>query len=96
MIYFFTDYERDRYILCDDLPIAWKLNNGPVTLKLLTIFKVVGLLDRYIYDTSPVINKLPLPSCIILEIENEIHYQRDIYFNKIIEPTITYKYPNEF
>ena len=33
---------------------------------------------------------------IALDIANEHHYQIDLYFNVLIEPSITYTYPNEY
>ena len=77
------------------MSIVWKLNNRPFTLKLLTILKIVTILEKYTSNSTSPINKLPLPDSILLNIEHELNYQRDVYFNKIIEPTITYNYPNE-
>ena len=92
----YTDYETDSCILYDEVPIDCKLNNRPFTLKLLTILKIVMILDKYTSNSTSPVNNLPLPYPILLNIEHELDYQRDVYFNKIIEPTITYNYPNEF
>ena len=54
------------------------------------------ILDKYTSNSTSPVNNLPLPDPILLNIEHELDYQGDVYFNKIIEPTITYNYPNEF
>ena len=84
-------------MLYDEVPIDWKLNNWPFTLKLkFKLLKIVTILDKYTSNSTSPVNNLPLPYPILLNIEHELDYQRDVYFNKIIEPTITYNYPNEF
>ena len=47
-------------------------------------------------DSTLVIFQLPLPLTMCFDIEQEIHYQRDLYFSSIIEPTIEYTYKNEY
>ena len=54
------------------------------------------ILDKHTSNSTSPVNNLPLPDPILLNIEHELDYQRDVYFNKIIETTITYNYPNEF
>ena len=57
--------------------------------------KIVTILEKFSTDSTLVIFQLPLPPTICFEIEQEIDYQRDLYFNSIIEPTIEYTYKNE-
>ena len=54
------------------------------------------ILDKYSSNSTSSVNNLPLPDPIIRNIEHELDFQRYVYFNRIIEPTITYNYPNEF
>ena len=42
------------------------------------------------------IDSLNVPNLIALDIADEHHYQIDLYFNLLIEPSITYTYPNEY
>ena len=60
--------------------------------------KIVATLEKnieciYIRD---VINSLEVPNLIALDIANEHDYQIDLYFNIVIEPNITYTYPNQY
>ena len=73
-----------------------KVNNRHINLKLLTICKIVTILEKCSTDSTLVIFQLRLPSTICFDIEQEINYQRDLYFNSIIEPTIEYTYKNKY
>ena len=42
------------------------------------------------------IDSLNVSNLIALDIANEHHYQIDLYFNILIEPSIPYTYPNEY
>ena len=42
------------------------------------------------------IDSLNVPNLIALDIANEHHYEIDLYSNILIEPSITYTYPNEY
>ena len=72
-----------------------KINNRHINLKLLTICKIVTIFKKCSTDSTLVIFQLPLPPTICFDIEQEIDYQRDLYFNSIIEPTIEYTHKNE-
>ena len=43
-----------------------------------------------------VIDSLQVPNLIALDIANEHDYQIDLYFNTVIEPSITHTYPSEY
>ena len=92
----YSDHERQMYILPHDLPRKMKINNRHINLKLLTICKIVTIIEKCSTDSTLVIFQLPLPLTMCFDIEQEIHYQRDLYFSSIIEPTIEYTYKNEY
>ena len=91
-----SDHERQTYILPHELPRKMKINNRHINLKLLTICKIVTIIEKCSTDSTLVIFQLPLPLTMCFDIEQEIHYQRDLYFSSIIEPTIEYTYKNEY
>ena len=92
----YSDHERQMYILPHELPRKMKINNRHINLKLLTICKIVTIIEKCSTDSTLVIFQLPLPLTMCFDIEQEIHYQRDLYFSSIIEPTIEYTYKNEY
>ena len=73
-----------------------KINNRHITLKLLTTCEIVSILQQCSTDSTLVTFQLPLPPVICCDTNEEIDYQRDLYFNSIIEPNVDYKYPNEY
>ena len=73
-----------------------KINNRHITLKLLTKCEIATIFEKCSTDSTLVIFQLPLPPIICFDIEQEIDYQRDLYFKSIIEPTIEYPYKNEY
>ena len=92
----YSDHERQMYILPHELLGKMKINNRHINLKLLTICKIVTIIEKCSTDSTLVIFQLPLPLTMCFDIEQEIHYQRDLYFSSIIEPTIEYTYKNEY
>ena len=92
----YSDHERQTYILPHELPRKMKINNRHINLKLLTICKIITIIEKCSTDSTLVIFQLPLPLTMCFDIEQEIHYQRDLYFSSIIEPTIEYTYKNEY
>ena len=92
----YSDHERQTYILPHELPRKMNINNRHINLKLLTICKIVTIIEKCSTDSTSVIFQLPLPLTMCFDIEQEIHYQRDLYFSSIIEPTIEYTYKNEY
>ena len=92
----YSDHERQMYILPHELPRKMKINNRHINLKLLTICKIVTIIEKCSTDSTLVIFQLPLPLTMCFDIEHEIHYQRDLYFSSIIEPTIEYTYKNKY
>ena len=92
----YSDHERQTYTLPHELPRKMKINNRHINLKLLTICKIVTIIEKCSTDSTLVIFQLPLPLTMCFDIEQEIHYQRDLYFSSIIEPTIGYTYKNEY
>ena len=60
--------------------------------------KILSILEKNIKCISvrDVIDTLEVPNLITLDITNEHDYQIDLYFNIVIEPNITYTYPNQY
>ena len=58
----------------------------------------MSILDKNIECISirDAIDNLQVPNLIPLDIANEHDYQIDLYFNIVIEPSITYTYPNQY
>ena len=84
-----------------DLPrfvdMATKINNQPISLKLLSTLAIIYITERHSSDNAEHFLKfLPLPKCVTKSILTEFKYQVELYFNKYIEPHIEYKYPNEY
>ena len=75
-----------------------KLNNRNLTLKLLSTLKIVSILEKNIECTSirDAIDSLQVPNLIAFDIANEHNYLIDLYFNIVIEPSITYTSPNQY
>ena len=92
----YSDHERQTHILPHALPRKMKINNRHINLKLLIICKIVTTIKKCSTDSTLVIFQLPLPLIMCFDIEQEVHYQRDLYFSSIIEPTIEYTYKNEY
>ena len=87
--------DRPTYY-CMNYQEKQKINNRHITLKLLTTCEIVSILQQCSTDSTLVTFQLPLPPVICCDINEEIDYPRDLYFNSIIEPTVDYKYPNEY
>ena len=92
----YADHERQTYILSHEMPRKMKINNRHITLELLTICAIITSLKKCSTDSALVTFQLPLPPVTSFNIEQERDYQRDLYFNSIIEPTVEYKYENEY
>ena len=92
----YSDHERQTYILPHELPRKMKINNRHITLKLLSTREIITILKKCSTDSTLVIFQLPLPPIRCFDVEQEIDYQRDLYFSSIIEPTIEYTYKNEY
>ena len=58
--------------------------------------EIVSILQQCSTDNALFSFQLPLPPVICCDINEEIDYQRYLYFDSIIEPTVDYKYPNEY
>ena len=60
--------------------------------------KIVSILEKNIecIYTRDAIDSLEVPNLIALDITNEHDYQIDLNFNIVIEPNITYIYPNQY
>ena len=81
------------------LDLYYKVNKREVTLKLLSTIRIVEILEKSMIDVEAIdipMNMLPLPHQLCVAIDDEYEYQRDLYFTSSVEPTITYKYPNEY
>ena len=83
----YADHERQTDILPHEMPRKMKINNRHI---------IVTSSEKCSTDSALVTFQLPLPLVICFNIEQEIDYQRDLYFNSIIEPTVEYKYENEY
>ena len=59
---------------------------------------MVSILEKNIECISirDAIDSFQVPNLIALDIANEHDYQIDLYFNIVIEPSITYTYPNQY
>ena len=60
--------------------------------------KILSILEKNIECISvrDAIDTLKVPNLIALDIVNEHDYQIDLYFNIVIEPNISYNYPNQY
>ena len=58
--------------------------------------EIVSILQQCSTNSTLVTFQLPLSPVICCDINEEIDCQRDLYFKSIIEPTVDYKYPNEY
>ena len=81
-----------------ELDFCSKMNIRNLTLKLLSTLKIVSILEKNIEFNSvrDAIDILNVPNLVALDIANEHHYQIDLYFNIMMEPSIIYTYPNEY
>lgn len=82
-----------------ELDLFLKINNHPISLKLLSTLRVVSFLDKKIDPFGSVcdlLNTLHLPKRVHQDIIDEYYYQVELYFNTVIEPTIQYSYLNEY
>ena len=60
--------------------------------------KILSILENNIkyIPVRDAIDTLEVPYLIALDIANEHEYQRDLYFHIVIEPNISYTYPNQY
>ena len=93
---YLTDSDCSTYMLPNDLPISFQLNNHNSTLELLSTIQIVktwGHCDCLLDDIQ---GKLKVPNLIFQIIKAEEEYQIELYFSKVLEPHIDYTYPNEY
>ena len=93
---YLTDSDWSRYMLPNDLPISFQLNNRSSTLQLLSTIKIVKTLGNCHCLLDEIQGKLKLPKLIFQIIKEEEEYQIELYFSKVLEPYIDYTYPNEY
>ena len=79
-----------------DLPLCFKINEHDCTLQLLSSIQVVNTLETCHYLFDDVEGNLNLPRLLVEIIKAEEEYQVELYFSKILEPSIDYTYPNEY
>ena len=82
-----------------ELDLFLKINNRPISLKLLSTLTIVSFLDKKLVPFGSVcdlLNTLHLPKRVHQDIIDEYYYQVELFFNTVIEPTIQYSYPNEY
>ena len=60
--------------------------------------KILSILEKNIKCISvrDAVDTLEVPNLIALDIANEHDCHIDLYFNIVIEPNITYTYPNQY
>ena len=86
------EFDRPKFV-----DLATKINNQPISLKLLSTLAIVYIIERDFSDTAENFLKLlPLPKCVTQSILTEFEYQVELYFNKYIEPHTECKYANEY
>ena len=96
---FHTDNDINGYQLPQELPQTLMLNNRTFTLKILATLEIVRKLQPCHCDSDcncEPTSELPLPLMICKEILQEFNYQTQLYFETVIQPDITYTYPNEY
>ena len=79
-----------------DVPLCFKINERDCTLQLLSSIQVVNTLESCHYLFDDVERNLNLPRLLVEIIKAEEKYQVELYFSKILEPSIDYTYPNEY
>ena len=79
-----------------DLLLCFKINEHDCTLQLLSSIQVVNTLESCCYLFDDVERNLNLPRLLVEIIKAEEKYQVELYFSKILEPSIDYTYPNEY
>ena len=70
-----------------------------MSLMLLASLKIVSCLKKYGHcddDSKDIVKLLCLPTSLYKHVLDEFEYQIQLQFHICIEPTINYKYPNEF
>ena len=70
-----------------------------MSLMLLAALKIVSCLKNYHCcndDNKDIVNLLCLPTSLYKHVLDQFEYQLQLQFHICIEPTINYKYPNEF
>ena len=75
------------------------MNNRNMSFMLLATLKIVSYLKNYYYhneDNKDIVKLLCLPTSLYKHVLDEFEYQLQLQFDICIEPTIKYKYPNEF
>ena len=75
------------------------MNDRHMSLMLLATLKIVSCLKKYDHcddDSTDIIKLLCLPTSLYICVLDEFEYQVQLQFHIYTEPTIIYKYPNEF
>ena len=93
---YLTDSDSSRYMLPNDLPISFQLNNCNSILELLSTIEIVKTLGNRHCLFDDIDGKLNFPKLIFQIIKAEEEYQIELYFSKVFEPHIDYTYPNEY
>ena len=97
--YIFTGEHDDNIIFLNKIDWKIKMNNRHMSLMLLATLKIVSCLKNYYYhndDNKDIVKLLCLPTSLYKPVLDEFEYQLQLQFDICIEPTINYKYPNEF
>ena len=70
-----------------------------MSLMFLATLKIVSCLKKYDHcddDSKDIVKLLCLPTSLYKHVLDKFEYQVQLQFHICIEPTINYKYPNEF
>ena len=98
-IYICTGEHDDNIIFLHEIDWKIQMNNRHMSLMLLATLKIVSCLKNYHYcndDNKDIVKLLCLPTSLYKHVLDEFEYQLQLQFHICIEPTINYKYPNEF
>ena len=87
------------------MDICFQLNIQCLMLKLITMGKMLVILHNLLIQMDSednvvailsYLNTLNLPKDICHDIVSKLEYQDMLYFSSVIEPNISYRYPNQY
>ena len=98
-IYICAGQHDDNIIFLHEIDWKNEMNDRHMSLMLLSTLKIVSCLKKYDHcdnDSKDTVKLLCLPTSLYKHVLHEFEYQVQLQFQICIEPTINYKYPNEF
>ena len=99
VIYICTGEHEENVVFLHKIDWKIKMNNRHMSLMLHATLKIVSCLKNYYYDNHDntyIVKFLSLPTSLYKDILTEFECQLQLEFDICIEPTINYKYLNEF